>query len=120
MKNYKQLIRLIIITAALVACGVFACKFMRTQKNTQLAHQIEQLNDTSLNQVHNENLQQDSQRADDNVIIQKSSSANSSTNSSSKSCIQSGFPCSSTVPCCSKVCQVVNQAGSVPGGTCQA
>jgi len=33
MKNHKHLIRLIIITAALIACGVFAFKYMRTYNN---------------------------------------------------------------------------------------
>jgi len=55
MKNHKNLIRLIIATAALVAVGVFAFKYLRTYNLSELYHhkqaQVEVIDQLQKNDV---------------------------------------------------------------------
>ncbi len=91
MKNHKHLIRLIILTAALVACGAFAFKYLRTYKNIDRAYQGEQVQDT----------REEQSSADvSDVVIQRARSSASSAAATSTTCVVSGS-CSSTMKCCS-------------------
>lgn len=65
MKNHKKLIRLIIITATLMAIGVFAFKYMQTYKNLEQVYQNHAMQDET-------NKVQSNVTSGDDVIIQAS------------------------------------------------
>ncbi len=95
MKNHKHLIQLIILTAALVACGAFAFKYLRTYKNIDGAHQSEQLQDTSLDRVEKEDLEQSPVDVSDEVVIQKENP-----NAQQGYCLPLNSKCSSSTKYC--------------------
>jgi len=93
MKNHKNLIRLIIATAALVAVGVFAFKYLRTYNLSELYHhkhaQVEVIDQLQKNEA----LQQNNTDLNDNVVIQKASPG--------EYCTLPTYACSSSSkPCC--------------------
>jgi hypothetical protein len=99
MKNHKNLIRLIIVTAALVAIGVFAFKYMRTYDSLSERYQTQQVQVEQADQAQDDILQGNNSDASDDVVIQKRAASSSS--AATSSCAGPNAACSSTTKCCS-------------------
>ncbi|MDP3787908.1 MAG: hypothetical protein U0945_08170 [Flavobacterium sp.] len=102
MKKHKNLIRLIVITAALVACGVIAFKYMRTHKNIEKVYQSDQIKDANFDQIQQDkSLQQAPVDITDEVEIQKREGSCLPINSK---CSSSSEPCCKPLSCNSGYC----------------
>jgi len=96
MKNYKNLIKIIIITPALVACGVFAYK--KLQQNTTGDEALVVIQSSSSNTQAP--VSYSTSNIKSTMVSNSKVKATRQSNKGSTTCARQGDDCSSSIPCC--------------------